>query len=73
MPGGGDAGLQGGVPESAEASAEDQLPEKLQEDRAQGALRQRGHPAAEGRVHDVSAPGMQVRKAHVAHVSTECI
>ena len=61
MPGGGDAGLQGGVPRGAEAGAQGQLPEELQEDRAEGALRQRRHPAAEGGVHHVGAPGMQVR------------
>ena len=60
MPGGGDAGLQGGVPRGAEAGAEGQLPEELQKDRAPGALRQRRHPAAEGGVHDVGATGMQV-------------
>ena len=60
MPGGDDAGVQGGVPGGAEAGAEGQLQEELQEHRAEGALRQRGHPVAEGRVHDVRATGLQV-------------
>ena len=60
MPGGDDAGLQGGVPGGAEAGAEGQLQEELQEHRAEGALRQRGHPVAPGRVHDVRETGLQV-------------
>ena len=60
MPGGDDAGLQGGVPGGAEAGAEGQLQEELQEHRAEGALRQRGHPAAQGRVYDVRETGLQV-------------
>ena len=61
VPGRGDAGVQGGVPRGAPAGAPGQLPEELQEDRAEGALRQRRHPAAQGGVHHLGATGMQVR------------